>query len=153
MSFSLSPEEKRKNRIQSSEAFKSILHQKRRIHRLFEKKIPKVIAKSVRCKSKASIGSHLENLNHLQTQSSPFQEKIKPLYLNEDLSESIQKRMNKTSQKFVSWSKITNKASRIRAKAATPEIYYKALQTVFKDSTIKPSMSKLKTGKISRIVL
>lgn len=159
MSISISPDSKRKSRIQSSEALKSIMTEKKKIHRLFEKKIPRVIAKSIKLKNKPSL--NLQTLNtlntetsfYIRTQSSPIKKKPSLHNDNDDFTQSLQRRMNKTSEKFASWSKITNKAARIRARAATPDIFYKALSTVFKEPKKKSFDKNLSGPKVSRIIL
>ena len=150
------PDDKRKLRIQSSEALKNIMSQKRRIHRLFEKKIPKVVAKSFKFKNNPSL--NLNNLPtqtplYIQTQSSPIKTRSSLTNANDDLTDSLNRRVYTTSVKFTSWSTIQKNSARIRGKAATPDFFYKALNTVFKEPKKNISNKKLPGPKVSRIVL
>ena len=156
MSISISPEDKRKLRIKSSEALKSIMTQKRRIHRLFEKKIPRAIARSVKSKKKPSLilsNFRTETPFYIQTQSSPLKQKSSSNSFNEDPAESLKRRLDRTSLKFASWSKIKTNAARIRSKTSSSDIYHRALNTVLKEPKINSSSKKFAGPKVSRIVL
>lgn len=155
MSISPSSVDRQQARIQTSEALKVILRQKRKIHRLFEKNLPKIIAKSKKSINKSARPNSNDHSQNMFAQGSPSSicNRRKPSidYSQNDFTNLIQNSMYKTAEKLSHNAKFIKLSPKIRERNATPDIWVKGLQTVVKFSA-KGNYKRLKKSKISILV-
>lgn len=149
MESSLSPESRRQSRFQSSEALKIIYNRKREIHRLFEKNLPKIIIKSKNTLNKKD--RSFVTLSQNSTNSKITQKKNLELLTAEDLNSIVQRKMHNTSGRLTPYSKISRLTPDPREKTTTPDIFYKALNTILKAPS-KSNYKKLRKSRISHLI-